>query len=165
VFPAIPILTLTSAAQLDRLLPPQIPGFGLLLTCQDEGKRSIETGRGRLTQEKTGFVHKSNTLHAFKYVARFMCSCVHCQSVCVLIEYHGISFTSFGLAALLISSTVLTGIFALAAYHNYPGGIALHRLLHHHIPSALSSGQLSVITTPVVFVHVDVFPAMTGVTR
>jgi len=60
---------------------------------------------------------------------------------------------------LLAVSVVLSAAFATASALNYPGGQALQRLLARHIPaSAAAPGST-------VRVHIDVAPAMTGVTR
>jgi len=60
---------------------------------------------------------------------------------------------------LLAVSVALSATFATASALNYPGGQALQRLLARHIPaSAAAPGST-------VRVHIDVAPAMTGVTR
>ena len=55
---------------------------------------------------------------------------------------------------------IATSLFATASYHNYPGGVALSRLLHQHIPSHYPTAKGSVIN-----IHMDVYACMTGVTR
>jgi hypothetical protein len=70
------------------------------------------------------------------------------------------------IAALLIASIGASSIFALASYHNYPGGVALRSLTMNHLPPhirelALWSKGANVTVT----IHMDVPTCMTGVSR
>jgi len=79
-------------------------------------------------------------------------------------EYFMVRFMNFTinyvLRFLLIVMIIATSLFATASYHNYPGGVALSRLLHQHIPSHYPTAKGSVIN-----IHMDVYACMTGVTR
>lgn len=74
-----------------------------------------------------------------------------------------------GAAAGVALSAVLAGLITAASALNYPGGYALQRL--HHVVSSADASVLRGGATPGVgavpnlTVHVDVLPAMTGVSR
>ena len=54
----------------------------------------------------------------------------------------------------------MTVLGLLASSVNYPGGVALDRLVCHHVPRLLQSSHPRNIS-----VHIGVLPAMTGITR
>ena len=84
---------------------------------------------------------------------------------------------SIGTLGLLLLSVILSSLFCLASYHNYPGGVALQRLLHSHIPRAVANQRSSDTDTDssrrrldqgrrlVYKIHIDVPAAMSGVSR
>jgi hypothetical protein len=61
---------------------------------------------------------------------------------------------------------VLSNIFLMASLHNYPGGVAIDRLIRQHIglQLAISENEDHLITRPI-FVHIDTLAATSGVTR
>lgn len=71
--------------------------------------------------------------------------------------------------ALLAASVAVCAVFALASYHNYPGGVAMQRLTHSHIRDhvcqAAGSSSSGFVGKLNFSVHIDVAPAMTGVSR
>ena len=78
----------------------------------------------------------------------------------------------WGARALLLAGIALYFVFLAPSTRNYPGGMALHRLLHSHMAIYKVSQQCRGITNnkecPVgrpVTVHIDADAAMTGVTR
>ena len=78
----------------------------------------------------------------------------------------------WGARALLLAGIALYFVFLAPSTRNYPGGMALHRLLHSHMAIYKVPQQCRGITNnkecPVgrpVTVHIDADAAMTGVTR
>lgn len=79
-------------------------------------------------------------------------------------EYFMVRFMNFtinyGLRAILLLMIAATSVFAIASYHNYPGGMAISRLLHQHIPLHYATEKVNVIN-----IHMDTAACMTGITR
>ncbi len=79
-------------------------------------------------------------------------------------EYFMVRFMNFtinyGLRAILLVTIAATAVFAIASYHNYPGGEAISRLLHQHIPLHYAIEKVNVIN-----IHMDTAACMTGITR
>ncbi len=71
---------------------------------------------------------------------------------------------------LVFTGMMLYFIFLVPSTRNYPGGIALHRLLHSHVaiqkvPNQCLNGNKGCPAALTVKVHIDADAAMTGVTR
>lgn len=145
------MLTLAAASALDRLLPP------------DDTELTINKKKASSKDKSVPDSKCIRTLSLLMYAG-----------VCIFVA-----------AAVSVCS-----VFALASYHNYPGGRAMQRLLNNHIyrhicndtDSSLSSNHL--VWSPDASyssggssrpgsdsqdrqfsVHIDVAPAMTGVSR
>eukprot|EP00981_Chlorochromonas_danica_P004151 scaffold829_cov174-Ochromonas_danica.AAC.10 len=78
---------------------------------------------------------------------------------------------SLGVILIMTIAMFLASIFLSSSAHNYPGGVAIDRLLNQHLPLQLAdtlngsgSGSANRISQPI-FIHIDVPAAMTGVTR
>jgi hypothetical protein len=61
---------------------------------------------------------------------------------------------------------ILANLFTLAAIHNYPGALAIDRLVQQHIGLQISllDANIHLIPRPI-FVHMDVLTATSGVSR
>ena len=79
------------------------------------------------------------------------------------------ALVNLGLLALLLLAAAANHLFWVSAAHNYPGGVALKRLVDVHIPAAAAAlaprSQKVCAAAKGVSVHIGVDAAMTGVTR
>eukprot|EP01036_Dinobryon_divergens_P027175 gene27175-35901_t len=133
IFPALPLLTLAGAVGLDAVLPPISTQLWYPLNL-------LSDSRGADRKQLDGDTNKTN----------------HGASAIVSAAVNAAVLLSF------VTSLVLNSAFLNAAQHNYPGALALERLIHIHIPLLAHRDDL---TTEPIFVHIDAAAAMTGITR
>ena len=150
IFPALPLLTLTGAVGLDAVLPPISRQLWYPLNL-------LSNARGHDRKQPIGVEDKesdSNTPH-HRTERTSAASSVSAAAIIPAIV-NAVVLISF------VASLVLNSAFLNAAQHNYPGALALERLIHIHIPLLAHRDDL---TTEPIFVHIDAAAAMTGVTR
>jgi alpha-1,6-mannosyltransferase len=77
-----------------------------------------------------------------------------------------VMWCSFVAMALLMVSVLASSVFALASFHNYPGGVALHNLTAKHLPQYIAHTAAKGNAAPrSISVHMDVPACMTGASR
>lgn len=74
---------------------------------------------------------------------------------------------SLATCASLLLMLVLASTMLSAFHHNYPGAVAIDRLIQQHMPMHLADQTHLPTSTKFkpVFVHIDAAAAMTGITR
>ena len=140
IFPALPLLTLAGAVGLDAVLPPASTQLWYPLNLLSDA---------RIDRKKTDEVEGENAGSSTQQRAST-------TSVIVSTTVNAVVLLGF------IASLGLNSAFLSAAQHNYPGALALERLIHMHIP--LLSHRDGLTTEPI-FIHIDAAAAMTGITR
>lgn len=132
IFPALPLLTLAAASGLSKVLPGRSSELIYPLHLLDDQQEEED----KKNDDKPPAANISGK-HEF-YAA----------------------LSSGGVVLVVTLAMLLSSIFLSSSMHNYPGGMALERLLTQHI-----GAHSPMLLSETVFVHIDPAAAMTGVTR
>ena len=141
IFPVLPLLTMAAAVGVDNVLPPlkfkvtssasnmsnSSPLLAADIEVNDE-KRTVEETTTATTTTTTTTVAAAEVPRRLKY------RCVKAKSSPSTM--YGVigSFYKLVVMGSLLGMLLVAHVLLSASYHNYPGAVALDRLLNQHIP-------------------------------
>jgi hypothetical protein len=171
IFIALPIFTMFAAVSLSELLPNQSKRmiFPLCLLSDRSVNQFDQEEDVKLRKKNDDLADVSNPSSGISGVRSLYYRLIRYTLLLLSDLTHVVCFflsLSFAVLMILALMGYLTNIFTQASYHNYPGAVALDRLVNQHIGLQLSlvASKKELITRPI-FVHLDVLTVTTGVTR